>query len=124
MNTTRFCFASIMIMILALFPMQLLADEEDVELTCERVKNNGEGNEFPRSPIQPPTATIDDHTFHITCAHPDYVLQLVDMDDNTVVYQSAMPSAISTATLPSVFTGQYRIQLIWGMWCFYGFVEL
>ena len=56
----------------------------------------------PRSPIYIPSASIDDYTVYFS-DHPDYVLQLVDPDDATVVYYQT--------SLPSIYSGDYIIQI-------------
>ena len=51
---------------------------DQIDLTVSIIKKgSGEINQ-PRSPINPPSASIDGYTFYINSSHPDYVLQLVD----------------------------------------------
>ena len=89
------------------------------------IKNEPLGNGAPRSPIRVPSASIDDHTFYINESHPDYVLQLVDPEDEqNVVYEVLMPTGTNSVVLPSSLVGEYVIQLIWGNWRFWGYIEL
>jgi hypothetical protein len=81
------------------------------------------GNPHPRTPILVPTASLDGHTFYINGGHADFVVQLLDEDDN-VVYQTVMPSDVSSIVLPSTLSGTYQIQLLWGDWMFYGWINL
>jgi hypothetical protein len=83
------------------------------------------GNPHPRSPVLVPSATLDGYTFYINSSHPDYVLQLVDANDvETVLFETFVPESVNSVVLPSTFEGEYRIQLIWGYWCFWGYVTL
>ena len=102
-------------------PIKSVAAEEEVELTSERVKETG--NDLPRTPIQPPRASIDDHTFYVNSSHGDFVVHLVD-EDGQVVYTTFMPSAVSSIYLPATLSGSYMIQLYWGDWLFYGYITL
>ena len=77
----------------------------------------------PRMPIRPLYGSLDDHTFYINGGHADFVVQLLDEDDN-VVYQTVMPSDVSSIVLPSTLSGTYQIQLLWGDWMFYGWINL
>ena len=83
------------------------------------------GGHYPRSPIEPPTANLDGYTFTITGAHPDYLVRIVDVEDeDDVIYQTLMPAATSIIILPSTLSGDYQIQLIWDIWMFYGLITL
>jgi hypothetical protein len=35
-----------------------------------------------------------------------------------------MPSDVSSIVLPSTLSGTYQIQLLWGDWMFYGWIDL
>ena len=98
---------------------------DQIDLTVSIIKKgSGEINQ-PRSPINPPSASIDGYTFYINSSHPDYVLQLVDASDGeTVLFETFVPESVNSVVLPSTFEGEYRIQLIWGYWCFWGYITL
>lgn len=98
---------------------------EDVTLTVGVIQDDPMGNDYPRSPIEAPSASIDDHTFYIDEVHPDYVFQLVDVDDEeNVIYEVPMASGVNSIVIPSAYVGNYRVQLIWGYWCFWGYICL
>ena len=98
---------------------------EDVTLTVGIIRDGTMGNDNPRSPIEPPSASIDGHTFYINEVHPDYVFQLVDVDDEeNVIYEVPMASGVNSIVIPSAYVGNYRVQLIWGYWCFWGYICL
>ena len=99
--------------------------DDDVILTAGVIQDDPMGNDYPRSPIVAPSASIDDHTFYINEVHPDYVFQLVDIDDeDNVVYEVPMASGVNSIVIPSAYVGNYRVQLIWGNWCFWGYICL
>ena len=99
--------------------------QDEIELTASRIKKEEIGPDYPRSPIQVPSASIDDHTFYINESHPDYVLQVVDPDDEeNVIYEVLMPAGVNSVVLPSSLVGDYVIQLLWGDWRFWGYIEL
>ena len=99
--------------------------QEEIDLTASRIRNEGSGNDYPRSPIHVPSASIDDYTFCINESHPDYVLQVVDPDDEeNVIYEVLMPAGVNSVVLPSSLVGEYVIQLLWGNWRFWGYIEL
>lgn len=105
--------------------LNLSAGESEVELTAERIKNGPLGNDPDRGPVNVPIVCIDDYTLYISGDHPDYVLQLVDPDDEEIViYQVLVPSTVNSIVLPSTLSGTYIIQLLWSDWRFWGYIEL
>ena len=104
---------------------QVNAAEIPVDLTTEVIKETHADGDGQRGPINPPLASIDGYTFYINSSHPDYVLQLVDANDGeTVLFETFVPESVNSVVLPSTFEGEYRIQLIWGYWCFWGYITL
>lgn len=100
------------------------AAQEPVRLTAGKINESEIGNEGPRNPVDVPTASIDGHTFYLS-SHPDYVLQLVDPDDGTVVfYETDFLSGVNSIVLPFTMTGTYEVRLLWGNWYFYGIIYL
>ena len=76
-----------------------------------------------KNPIEFPTVSQDGHTIEIDIPHPEYVLNIVDSNDN-VVYTVVVPSNVSEVDLPDTLSGTYELQLIQGNWCFYGDITL
>ena len=74
-----------------------------------------------KSPILVPEVSIDDYvlTFDDSCLGCE--LRLVDENDN-VVYTTVITS--NTLVLPSYLSGEYELQIICGIYCFYGDIEL
>jgi len=77
----------------------------------------------PRSPINPPTVYLEDYTLTFMANHPEYVLYIKD-EDEEVVYSSVVTSAETQVTLPTYLTGSYKIELVMGNWCFWGYITL
>ncbi len=99
--------------------------KDEIELTASRIKNDNIGNGSPRGPVYVPSASIDGHTFYINESHPDYVLQLIDPDDEeNVIYEVLMPAGVNSLVLPSSLVGEFVIQLLWTDWRFWGYIEL
>lgn len=82
---------------------------------------------IPRSPINPPSASIDGHTLYIVGGHPAYELYLVDNSGETpdVVYQVTVPANVGVVYLPTTLTGSFELQLYGGGdYYFYSEIEL
>lgn len=83
--------------------------------------------ERPRNPINPPSASLDDHTLYINSEHPAYTLYLVDTtsEEPDVVYQVYVPANVNVVVLPSTLSGTYELQLYeGGDYYFYSDIEL
>ena len=83
--------------------------------------------ERPRGPINPPSASLDDHTLYINSEHPAYTLYLVDTtgEEPDVVYQVFIPANVNVVVLPSTLSGTYELQLYdGGDYYFYSEIEL
>lgn len=80
-------------------------------------------NPNPRTPILVPRVDIDGYTltFHTPC--DGCTLRLLD-ENNIVTYSTVILSDASTLVLPSYLSGDYRIEIIRGFFCFWGYVEL
>ena len=99
------------------------AAQKPVGLAVGIVDPEAAGNGHPRGPIYIPLASIDDHTFYLN-DHPDYVLQIVAPDDETIVYyETDFYSGTNSIVLPSTLSGIYEIRLLWGDWYFYGIIN-
>lgn len=81
----------------------------------------GPGN--PRTPMLTPKVYIDDSTLLFAVDHPEYVLYIMDEDDN-VVYSTVVYSTQTQVVLPSTLSGDYQIELVMGYWLFKGWINL
>lgn len=94
-----------------------------VETNTNIINPGGNGHSSPRGPVCPPEAMLSGHTLYILTEHPDYNLQLLSADD-TVVYETFVPSSVNEIQLPSNLTGCFELQLQTRRFIFTGEVEL
>ncbi|MBP3711293.1 MAG: hypothetical protein IJ537_07635 [Bacteroidaceae bacterium] len=78
---------------------------------------------YPKSPVVPPSIGINDHTLFIYSGCDDATLQIVDTDD-MVVCSEEITDSTSEITLPDTLSGEYELQLLQGIYCFYTIIEL
>lgn len=87
----------------------------------------GQGD-HPRSPIQPPRASLDDYTLNISGVHSGYTLYLIDdsSESPTIIYMTSIPAGINVVVLPSTLSGNYKLCLYpeGCSYYFYGDIEL
>ena len=82
------------------------------------------GNPMPKSPVEAPTVSLDDHTLYIYDVAYDFTLMLVDENDD-VIYSTFVPANTASLVLPSTLTGTYTLMLIPnGTYYFEGEIEL
>ena len=119
-------FVLLLLVLTGMFTGSLsISAQKGVNLNVGIIDEDESGNNLPRSPIHVPPASIDDHTFYINESHPDYVLQLVDTDnEENIIYEVLMPAGVNNVILPSSLDGEYVIQLLWGNWRLWGYIEL
>ena len=80
----------------------------------------------PKAPAKlptPPEATLDGNILTFTEAHAEYTLYIID-EDGEEVYETHIPENTSTITLPSYLSGEFELQLVTGVWCFFDYTEL
>ena len=96
---------------------------ERVPLTIIGDDNEPVGHDLPRGPIEAPTVYIEDYSLLFETNHPDYVLNIKDVDGN-VVYSTTVYSVLTLAPLPYTLSGDYEIELFYGGWIFTGNISL
>ena len=94
-----------------------------IAFTVGYINPSSTANQNPRSPIAPPTVYLEDNPLSFVPDHPEYVLYIKD-EDEEVVYSSVVTSAETQVTLPTYLTGSYKIELVMGNWCFWGYITL
>lgn len=99
------------------------AQEVIIPLSCEIIDPSPAGNKPSRGPIASPTVYLEDNTLSFAADHPEYVLYIKD-EDEEVVYSTIVTSAETIVTLPTYLTGSYKIELVMGNWCFWGYITL
>lgn len=75
----------------------------------------------PKSPILIPEVSIDDYTLTFDASCLGCELRLLD-EDGALVYSTTITS--NTLVLPAYLSGEYEIQIISGIYCFYGDISL
>ena len=80
----------------------------------------GQGNPN-KSPVLIPEVSINNYVLSFDDSCLGCELRLVDEDGN-VVYTTTITS--NTLVLPSNLSGEYELQIIRGIFCFYGYIEL
>ena len=83
----------------------------------------GLGNGHPKSPVQPPYVTLDDHTLYIWSQHGGYTLTLLG-DNDAVVYQTYVAAGVQFADLPSTLSGSYTLLLSDDTYLYTGMIDL
>ena len=82
-----------------------------------------EHGSHPKSPIAPPSISLDDHTLYFDTPCDGCTLNIVD-ENNVVVYTLVIPTGTTSLVLPSTLSGDYTIQIIRGYYLFYGSINL
>ena len=113
----------LVILLFALLSLVMAKANEKVEFKSQLLQGASIGHGYPKSPMQPPTVYIEDHTLSFTVDHPDYLLNIKDEDGN-VVFSTVVWSAQTEVVLPSSLSGDYEIELVMGNWLFSGWINL
>ena len=76
-----------------------------------------------KSPVVPPSVSIDGHTLYLYSGCAGATLQVVnDLDE--VAYTTEIPDFIEEIELPETLVGEYELQILRGNFCFYATIEL
>ena len=113
----------LVILLFALLSLVMAKANEKVEFKSQLLQGASIGHGYPKSPMQPPTVYIEDHTLSFAVDHPDYLLNIKDEDGN-VVFSTVVWSAQTEVVLPSSLSGDYEIELVMGNWLFSGWINL
>ena len=76
-----------------------------------------------RSPVQIPTVFLDGFTLYFDEPCDGCTLQLVD-EDAEIVYAVVLPNGTTEWELPEFASGEYKLQIVRGQYCFWGWIEL
>lgn len=98
-------------------------DPEDINLEMGYEDPDYPSNDFPKSPIIIPHVSIDDYTLYFYTPCDGCFLRLSDENDY-VAYSTVIPTGAATLVLPSDLSGNYKIEIIQGFYCFWGYIEL
>ena len=113
----------LVILLFALLSLVMAKANEKVEFKSQLLQGASIGHGYPKSPIQPPTVYIEDHTLSFAVDHPDYLLNIKD-EDGDVVFTTVVYSAQTEVVLPLTLSGDYEIELVMGNWLFSGWINL
>ena len=75
------------------------------------------------SAVQIPTVFLDGYTLYFDEPCSGCTLQLVD-EDEEVVYSVVLPNGTTEWELPEALTGEFKLKIIRGNYCFWGWIEL
>lgn len=100
----------------------LKATPVDVGLQTSIINPTSQIGGHPKSPIQVPGISLDDHTLYFDTPCDGCTLNIVDEND-VVVYTTVIPTGTTSLVLPSTLSGEYIIEIIRGNYCFWGLIE-
>ncbi len=113
-----------MMLIMVMLPLsnvRVSAEPEEVPLGYDDPSYNQENPN--KSPVLVPEVSIEDYTLYFNTPCDGYVLRLVDEFDS-VVYSTVIPVGATSLVLPSYLSGTYELQIVAGIYCFYGDITL
>lgn len=109
-------------LIMVSFPLSVVyADPSPIDLEFGYIDPNDPNSDQHRTSPAVPEVSIEDYTLSFNTPCDGCILRLLDENDN-VVLTTIISS--STLVLPSTLSGDYRIEIISGNYCFWGFVNL
>ena len=118
---------SLVLMMMVLLPLSSVnvrADNPDIIGLEVRYDDPGNGlSNDPKAPVLIPHVGIDGYTLYFYTPCDGCVLHLSDENDN-VVYSTVIPTGSTSLVLPSYLSGDYKIEIIQGIYCFWGYIEL
>lgn len=124
MKKKRFLLLMMIMAILPLSSMNVYADNpDDIDLEVGYNDPNDPLNPYPKTPILIPHVGIDSYTLYFYTPCDGCVLRLSDENDN-VVHSTVISTGATSLVLPSYLSGDYKIEIIQGNYCFWGYIEL
>lgn len=123
MNKRRITFLIIASLALAFTSPQTAKSASDpIHLQVSIYDPTLQHGENPKSPIEPPSISLDNHTLYFDTPCDGCTLNIVDEND-LVVYTLVIPMGTTSLVLPSTLSGEYELQIISGYYCFWGVVS-
>ena len=114
---------TLIMVMLPLSNVRVSAEPEDVPLETGIVDPSAPHDNPQREPVKVPEVSIEDYTLYFNTPCDGYVLRLVDEFDS-VVYSTVIPVGATSLVLPSYLSGTYELQIIAGIYCFFGDITL
>ena len=112
-----------MMAMLPLSSMSAYADPTDVDLEVGYYDPDEENQGSNRTTTFIPHLGIENYTLYFYTPCDGCVLRLSDENDN-VVYSTVISTGATSLVLPSYLSGDYKIEIIQGIYCFWGYIEL
>lgn len=123
MAKKNFLIISCLTAMLSFSSVNVYADPEGINLQVGYIDPT-EGNDGQqKSPILVPKISLDGYSIIFDTPCDGSTLRLVDDNDN-LVYSTVIPTGTTNMVLPSFLSGYYKIQIIQGNLCFYGYIVL
>lgn len=119
MTKKRFLLMTLMIAMLSSFCVRVQADPVDLNLGYTDPTYGESGQQ--RGSVFIPEVDLNDNTLSFITPCDGCTLRLLD-DNNNAVFTTIISS--STLVLPSSLSGDYRIEIISGNYCFWGYIYL
>ncbi len=94
-----------------------------VELQTSEIDPTQNHGGTPKSPITPPSISLDGHTLYFDTPCDGCTLNIVD-SNGVVVYTTVIPTGTTSLVLPATLSGEYELQIICGNYLFYGTIDL
>ena len=123
MKKNRFLMSLCLTAMLLFTCVSVYADPEGIDLQVGYVDPNDGDDGLNRSPILVPEISLDGYSIIFDTPCDGYTLRLLDANDN-VVYSTIIPTGTTSMVLPSSLSGEYKIEIIQGIVCFYGYIYL
>ena len=121
--TRRFLTIFSVLFIFIFVQTAVLADGEPIMLGVNIDDPEQTFPSYPKTPIVPPSVSLDDHTLYFNTPCDGCTLNIVDRND-VVVYTTVIPTGTTSLVLPATLTGEYELQIISGIYLFYGTIDL
>lgn len=119
MTKRTFLFSSMFATMLTVGNVNMMAEPVDLSAGIIDPKESQTGQQ--RSPVSIPEIDLDDYTLLFMTPCDGCVVRLLD-ESGEVAYTTVISS--TSLVLPSHLSGNYRIEIIRGNFCFWGYIEL
>lgn len=109
---------------MSLVPSSVFAElSSPIEMQVSEIDPTTNQGGHPKCPILVPCISYDDHTLFFNTPCDGCTLNIVD-ENNVVVYTLVIPSGTTSLVLPSTLSGEFELQLISGIYLFWGVITL
>ena len=124
MAKKRFLLLTLIMALLPLSSVNVSAQNpDDIDLEFGFNDPSLGDNDYPKTPILIPHVGIDGYTLTFYTPCDGCTLRLSDENGN-VVYTTVIPVGATSLVLPSYLSGEYKIEIIQGIYCFWGYITL